>query len=180
MAQDPLFDPPAGRLPPALHQQVFGSLPTLVGRALDRPEVACAVRPLLERGWRPAHIAARVGALPASDDPVPAVVAFLDALLERSSPLERWHRDRAAAVPALDDGHVPAAPEARAQHVAQARKALGLRAPTHRASPAPPRPVCAACRGAGAFFVTRQVRLCAGCVALLSSGRATLAVTSNG
>ena len=176
-----MFDAPPDRLGPRLHEQVFGQLPALLARSLDVPEVAAAVRPLLQRGWRPAQLGARVGALPAAADPVPAVVAFLEQLLERTSPQEAWQRERAErarAAEAEDDGRQVASDEVRAHWVAQARRSLGM--PPSR-PPAPPRAVervCATCSGEGAFFVTRHVRLCEACVELLRSGRARLAVTA--
>jgi len=182
MAQDPLFEAPRDRLGRRLHDEVFGALPALLGKALDVAEVAAAVRPLLAQGWRPAQLGARVGALPEPSDPVPAVVAFLEQLLERDSPEQAWQRERAeragVQAAAADPEHVVASDEARAHWVAQARRALGVPAPGRR--PPPPRtaPVCAACRGEGAFFVTRQVRLCRACVELLSSGRAHVAVSA--
>lgn len=184
MPQSPLFDPPRDRLGARLHEQVFGALPSSTARALDVAEVAAAVRPLLERGWRPAQLAARVGALPAPSDPVPAVIAFLEQLLARSSPQEAWEAERAArdAERARErESAVQVASEAsRAHWVAEARRTLGL---PSRPRPVPARraiPTCASCPGEGEFFVTRQVRLCGGCVALLASGRASLATAKVG
>jgi hypothetical protein len=184
MPQSPLFDPPRDRLGARLHEQVFGSLPRSTARALDVPEVAGAVRPLLARGWRPAQLAARVGALPAPADPVPAVVAFLEQLLARSSPQEAWEAEQAvrAAERAreADSAGEVASEASRAHWVAEARRTLGLPA-RPRPVPAPrAAPTCASCRGEGEFFVTRQVRLCGGCVALLASGRASLAAAQVG
>lgn len=184
MGQDPLFDPPAPALARRLHEELFGALPARLSSALEDPRVAAAVVPLLARGWRPAQLAARVGALPEPADPVPAVVAFLERLLERATPQEQWFRERAdrdreredrAALPS------PASPEVAAHWAAQARKAL--RAPVRTggrsAAPRASAPPCSGCSGPdGAFFVTRQVRLCEPCVALLGSGRARLAVTA--
>ena len=183
MGQSPLFDPPAGRLGRRLHDEVFGALPSLTARALDDAQVAAAVRPLLERGWRPAQLAARVGALPAAEDPVAAVTAFLEQLLARDCPQQEWERERAARADAAathQSGPPPASAEVRAHWVAEARRALGVpaHAPRRRPEPARPAPVCSSCGGEGAFFVTREVRLCADCVALLSSGRAHLAVSA--
>ena len=179
MAQNPLFDPPRDRLGVRLHEQVFGALPASTARALDVPEVAAAVRRLLERGWRPAQLAARVGALPAAPDPVPAVTAFLEQLLDRDSPSTAWareqaerDRERAERRPAPGD---VASEAARAHWVAEARRTLGLPA-RPRPVPAPRQaPPCSSCSGDGEFFVTRQVRLCGHCVELLASGRARLA-----
>lgn len=181
MGQTPLFETPRDRLGRRLHQDLCGPLPASLGRALDVPEVAAAVRPLLARGWRPAQLAARIGALPdVGSDPVPAVVAFLEALLERESPMQAHRRERAEqarwAKDHADRMPPPASDEARAHWVAEARRSLGL--PPHRlpAPSAPPTRRCASCPGEGSFFVTRDVRLCGACVELLSSGRARLAV----
>lgn len=183
MGQDPLFDPPTDRLARALHEQVFGALPTALARALDVPEVAHAVRPLLTGGWRPAQLAARVGALPEPEHPVPAVKAFLTELVQRASPEQAWQRERSerARPSGHCDEHLPASDEVREHYVAQARRALGARPPTARPS-ADVRlgPVCASCGQQAGFFVTRQVRLCAGCVELLGTGRARLSVGATG
>jgi len=182
MAQDPLFDPPQDRLGKRLHDEVFGALPALLARTLDVPEVAEAVRPLLARGWRPAQLGARVGALPAPTEPVPAVVAFLEQLLERDCPAQAWERERAErareAAAAQDPHRQVASDEVRAHWVAEARRALGVQGPRPTAAPVRSAPVCAACRGEGAFFVTRQVRLCRACVELLGSGRAHVALSA--
>lgn len=180
MGQDPLFDPPEDLLGRRLHTEVFGSLPALLARELDAREVAAAVRPLLARGWRPAQLGARVGALPSPADPVPAVVAFLQELLARRSPQEAWQQDRADRAAAAEhaDGPPPASDEVRAHWVAEARRALGAAARPRPQQPAPPAPTCSSCTGEGAFFVTRTVRLCTVCVELLESGRARLAVSA--
>lgn len=183
MTDTALFEEPQDRLSRRLHEALFGPLPASLGRACDVPEVAAAVRPLLLRGWRPAQLSARIGALPdPPGDPVPAVVAFLGQLLERSSPQEAADRERAerarqqAALTAAQP--TPASDDERARWVAQARRSLGL--------PPRPRPVptatstrhCASCSGDGTYFVTRDVRLCGACVELLSSGRARLGVSA--
>ncbi len=185
MGQSPLFEAPPDRFGARLHDELFGALPAATGRQLDVPEVAAAVRPLLAAGWRPAQLAARVGALPAADDPVVAVVAFLEQLLERDCPQHVWERERAdrereRAVPKQEDR--PVASEAsRAHWVAEARRSLGLPARTRAVGPVRPMPACASCGAHSEFFVTRQVRLCTGCVTLLGSGRARLtAVTQAG
>ena len=182
MGQDPLFDRPVDRprerLRARLHEEVFGGLPALTARALDDPAVAGAVRPLLERGWRPAQLGARVGALPVSGDPLPAVVAFLEQLLERESPQHAWERERAEREQrsAEAEPHRVASEQERAHWVAQARRSLGM-PPLARPEPAPePARRCASCSAEAAYFVTRTVRLCAACVAALESGRARLAV----
>ena len=179
----PLFEAPGGRLGRRTHEAVFGLLPASTAHALDDPAVAAAVRPLLDRGWRPAQLAARVGALPPAGDPaaaVAAVTAFLGQLLERDSPQQARDRERAqrarAAAERASSAPAPASEEAKAHWVAQARRSLGL--PPRAVAPAVAAPVraCASCPGEGTFFVTRQVRLCGACVELLGSGRARLAV----
>lgn len=184
MAQSPLFDAPPDRLGARLHEEVFGALPSATARALDVPEVAIAVRPLLAAGWRPAQLAARVGALPASADPVGGVTTFLVALRERDCPQRLWERERAARRREQEEqrqqdqhrqqGHGAASDESRARWAAEARRALGL-PPRVRSGPAPrASAVCASCGRGGEFFVTRQVRLCRRCVELLGSGSAEL------
>lgn len=181
--QAPLFDPPAGRLTRAQHEDLFGHLPWRDAQALHVPEVAAVVRPLLARGWRPAQLAARVGALPATAGPdatLAAVVAFLQVLLERDSPAA----EHAAAKQARDQerhdrqaGEQPvASDEVKAHWVAHARRSLGLPPRPRSVQAAPAAPVCASCPGEGSFFVTREVRLCGACVELLRTGRAHLAL----
>lgn len=173
-----MFDVPHDRLGARLHQQVFGDLPTATARALDTPDVAGAVRPLLASGWRPAQLAARVGALPASEDPVPAVLALLQRLCERDSPSSAWQRERAERerqqAARDEDRHAAASEASRAAWVAEARRSLGLPSRPARAPVSRPSPSCAGCGGPGEFFVTRQVRLCTVCVAALASGTAHL------
>lgn len=177
---DGLFEAPAARLGRRLHDAVFDPLPAAFARACDVPEVAAAVRPLLARGWRPAQLSARLGALPEPPgDPVPAVVAFLGQLLERSSPQEAFDREQAerAARPA-PDGPPPATDAERERWVAQARRSLGLPQRPRAVAPLRTERSCASCSGEATFFVTREVRLCEACVSLLSSGRARLAVSA--
>lgn len=177
MGQDPLLARPRARLGARLHDEVFGGLPALTARALDEPEVAAAVRALLDRGWRPAQLGARVGALPAAEDPVGLVLALLWRLREAESPQQAWERQQAERTqqPAEGDGHRVASDEERAHWVAEARRAIGM-PPRRRCEPAPEVVRrCACCAGEGTFFVTRTVRLCGACVAVLESGRGRLA-----
>lgn len=180
MAQEPLFDQPADRLGQRLHDEVFGGLPRRLARTLDVPEVAAAVRPLLVRGWRPGQLATRVGALPEPRDPVSALVAFLEQLLSGPSPREAWEAERAERARADEAarGQPPASDEVRAHWVTQARQTLGMPARVRPVATPKPPPACSCCRGEGAFFVTREVRLCTACVDLLGSGRARLAVSA--
>ncbi len=177
MGQEPLLDRPRARLGAALQDEVFGGLPALTARALDDADVAAAVRVLLDAGWRPAQVGSRAGALPAAPDPVAAVLALLRQLAQSESPQQAWERQRAerSRPQAPDDGHRVATDEERARWVAEARRSLGM-PPRRRAEPAA-EPVrrCASCTGEGTFFVTRTVRLCGACVALLDSGRGRLA-----
>lgn len=177
MGQQKLFEPVAGRLGRPLHVEVFGHLPAQTARLLDVEAVGRAVRALLAAGWRPAQVAARVGALPSAEDPVPGVTALCEQLLARRSPRATWEAERsvreqvAAAVPQR-----AVATEAVREHwIGEARRTLGLpaRAPARPAPP--PKPTCASCAGDGSFFVARGVRLCADCVGLLRSGHVRLA-----
>lgn len=174
----PLFDVPPDHLGARLHDEVFGALPRSTARALDVPVVAAVVRPLLSAGWRPAQLAARVGALPAATDPVGSVVAFLTALRERDSPQHTWERERAARDveqrQQREQVTGAASDESRADWAAEARRALGL--PPRVLSVPPPRPraPCASCGDAGDYFVTREVRLCTRCVEQLRSGSVSL------
>ena len=176
----PLFDLPPDRLGARLHEEVFGALPSATARALDDVRVAAAVRPLLARRWRPAQLAARVGALPVSADPVAAVVAFLGQLLERDSPQQAWDGGRAARERERAEqdrrGTQAASEQVRAHWLAEARRSLGLPSRPRVVPVSRPPAVCATCGRTGEFFVTRQVRLCVACVELLGSGRARLAV----
>lgn len=174
----PLFDTPRDKLGARLHSAVFGALPSATAHLLEDPDVAAAVRPLLARGWRPAQLAARVGALPAAADPVVAVIGLLERLAQRSCPQQAWDLERAdrerEARERRQDGHVAASDQARAHGLAQARSALGRPSHPQRQPPARPAAMCASCHGPGEFFVTRQVRLCASCVELLRSGEVHL------
>lgn len=174
---DPLFEVPHDRLGARLHEEVFGQLPAGTARALDLPEVAAAVRPLLAAGWRPAQLAARVGALPAGD-PVPVVLAFLQQLRERDSPQRQWEREQAERereqTARREQAGRAASEESRARWAAEARAALGLPPRPRAVPPSRPTASCASCGGRADFFVTRQVRLCECCVQALGSGSVQL------
>lgn len=177
MRQEPLLDRPRARLGAQLHDEVFGGLPARTARALDEPDVAAAVRVLLDAGWRPAQIGARVGAAPAADEPTAPVLALLRQLAQTESPQQAWQRQRAERQPFPVEGeaHRVASDEERAHWVAEARRSLGLaaRRPVQAAPPVVRQ--CASCPGEGTYFVTRTVRLCGACVSLLESGRGHLA-----
>jgi hypothetical protein len=171
-----LFDlPPAPteRLAPGLHQAVFGALPSRLAATLHTPEVGDLVLQLTDLGWRPGQIASRVGAAPAGSDPVQTVTALLADLREQTPPDAVWRAERAArksrpAEPA------PASDDSRKAWIAQIRAELsGPRTP--RAQPVQRlRPPCALCEGESHYFVTREVRLCEGCVVLLGTGAVRL------
>lgn len=176
--QEPaLFSVPADRLGQRLHTAVFGALPSATARALDVPGVAQVVRPLLDAGWRPAQLAARVGALPAAGDPVHVVVEFLTRLRERDSPQQTWERERAARERTRADQARTdvASPAASASWAAQVRRDLGLRPRVRPEVAVRSTPPCSACQAPSQFFVTRQVRLCDGCVTRLAAGSVHLA-----
>ena len=173
-----LFDLPS-RLPRPVHLAVFGELPTSLSEALDAPEVAAAVRPLLEAGWRPGQLASRVGALPAAPDPGAAVLGLLRSLAGQPTPDQVWAAERAdrQALRSLSTVEQPASEESRERWIAQIRS--GLSGPRSvRPGPAVRiRPACALCGQSGTFFVTHQVRLCVPCVEVLATGSARLGAT---
>ena len=173
-----LFDLPA-RLSRDAHAAVFGDLPSRLAHELDTPEVAAAVRPLLDRGWRPGQLASRVGVLPAGPDPVRVVLDLLHSLAGASTPSQVWAAEQAdrQALRSVTTVEQPASPESRERWIAQIRS--GLSGPrTTRPQPAGPRrPACALCGQASTYFVTHGVRLCPPCVEVLASGSARLKQT---
>ena len=68
----------------------------------------------------------------------------------------------------------PASDENRQRWIQQIRAEMGTPRATKKKQPPRVRPACALCNAEGSYFVTREVRLCDGCVALLGSGAATL------
>ena len=169
-----------GRHSPArvVLRQVLADLPTSVARRLDEDEVASVVQALLSLGWRPAQLGARIGVLPASDDPGPQVLGFRRALTGEESPEIRVSRERAerATATGLERAGAPqpASAAARDRWISQVRQGL-TGTPRRRADPIPrTRPACAVCQQDGSFFVTHEVHLCRRCVAVLQTGQARL------
>ena len=165
----------------AFHADVFSSLPVLLVRALDVPEVGAVVDELLAAGWRAGQLRSRVGGEP-SRGSVEGDAAHLlevlrglrdvecpDAAHAREVQERRTQREfERAAAP------VPARPEVRDAALAEIRRGLkGVSRP--RPEPEPRvRPACSLCDGEGRYFVTRDVHLCARCVDVMASGRAEL------
>ena len=173
-----LFDlppQPAHRLDAATHAAVFGDLPSRLAADLHTPEVGDVVLQLLDRGWRAGQLAARVGALPASPDPVAAITALLAGFLEQVPPDARWREERAQRASFVPAVEAPASEESRRAWLAQIRTDLGQVRSTRPEPPRRVRPACALCGGVSSYFVTREVRLCDGCVVLLETGAVRLA-----
>lgn len=173
-ADPELFPAPARRLSRELHAEVFGGLPSRLGHDLDEPAVTELVTGLLVRGWRPAQLADRVGALHACDDPALAVRGLLRRLGEEPTPQERVEQDRSRRADQVPRRPPPASPEVKARYLAQIRSELGLPTRPRPAPVAPSRPPCALCGGVSGYFVTHRVRLCESCVEVLESGQARL------
>ena len=91
--------PRPARAPPCTTRS-SAALPPLTARALDDPEVAAAVRTLLDRGWRPAQVGPGWGPCRPADDPVAAVLALLGQLAQAESPQQAWERAAGRARPA--------------------------------------------------------------------------------
>jgi hypothetical protein len=172
-----LFDlPPQQRLDRETHDAVFGDLPSALSAALRTAEVADLVLQLLDRGWRQGQLAARVGALPAGRDPEADVVALLTGFLDQVPPDARWRQEKAERDAARSSAAVeqPASEESRQAWIARIRSELGGPRTSHREPARRVRPPCALCGAESTFFVTRAVRLCDGCVALLGTGAVRL------
>lgn len=166
-----LFDLPLQRLDAATHAAVFGDLPAGLAADLHSPEVGDLVLQLLDKGWRSGQLSARIGALPAGRDPVATVEALLRGFLPQVPPDARWReekaqRDHARSGAAFEE---PASEESRQRWIQQIRADLG----TAKRAPKPPtrrvRPSCALCEAESDYFVTREVRLCDACVAILAA-----------
>ena len=171
-----LFDlPPAPgqRLDAETHAAVFGELPSALARELHTPDIGDLVLQLLDRGWRAGQLAARIGALPAGLAPVVEITGLLEGFLDQVPPDARWReekRERDALQRSRAEFERPASEESRQAWLTQIRAELG----TPRSAPREPvrrqRPACALCGQQSSYFVTREVRLCDGCVEQLSTG----------
>ena len=166
------------------HPDVFSHLPALLMREMDTEAVAEVLDELVAAGWRPGQLRHRVGAEPAQgsvEKDAAHLLVLLDGLRGQTCPdvahaqqqqereqQRRWEQESAPE---------PASPEARAAHLARIR--AGLKgAPRRRPEPEPrTRPACSLCDGEGAYFVTREVHLCARCVEVLATGEARLSQT---
>lgn len=163
------------------HADVFSHLPALLMRELDTPVVAAVLAELVAAGWRTGQLRSRVGAEPSQGDvdrDAAHLLELLRSLCDQPCPdlvharevQEREQRRR------WEQGNAPqpASPEVRDAHLAQIR--AGLRGqPRRRTAPEPrTRPDCSLCAAESAYFVTREVHLCARCVDVLASGRARL------
>jgi ribosomal protein S14 len=161
--------------------EVLRPLPALLVRELQTAEVEALVGGLVDAGWRPGQLAARIGAAPAQGSPeadAAAAVGLLHDLRSTVPPdvaharehAERRHRRE-------EDGAVPATAEVRERALAEIR--AQLKGVPSRRTPPPERtrPACSLCDGEGSFFVTRQVHLCRRCVAVLATGEARLSAT---
>ena len=177
-----LFDlppEPRHRLDQETHAAVFGDLPAPLAADLHTPAFGDLVLQLLDRGWRRGQLAARIGAMPAGRDPVADVEALLRGFLEQVPPDARWREEKAQRdlVRSQASSEEPASEESRQRWIERIRSELGgprrpPRGPVQRV-----RRACALCGEAGDYFVTREVRLCGGCVTLLATGAAKLPET---
>ena len=165
---------PTERLTPPLHKAVFGALPSTLASSLHTPQIGDLVLQLTDRGWRPGQIAARVGAHPAGRDPVTEIEALLRQLLEQVPPDAQWREEKARRAATGSREPEPASEASREAWIAQIRSELGAPAPRKAAPVRPLRPACALCEAESTYFVTKQVRLCEGCVVLLATGAVRL------
>ena len=166
------------------HGDVFSHLPVLLMREMATAPVAALLGQLINAGWRPGQLRHRVGAAPSQgsvERDAAALVELLDALTRCPAPdaahaARRSERSLAREREAAE-APLPATPEARQQHLAQMRAALGV-PPRRRPEPEPrTRPACSLCAGEGAFFVTHDVHLCSRCVEVMATGEARLSRT---
>ena len=101
---------------------------------------------------------------------------LLRGFLDQVPPDARWREERAqrAIAASSERAEEPASEQSRQRWLSEIRQQLG----TPRAPRAQPlmrmKPPCSLCGAEGEFFVTRAVRLCEACVALLESGKATM------
>ncbi len=170
----------------ATHKAVFGELPTSLQQRLRTPEVGDLVLQLLDAGWRPGQLGARVAALPAGPDPVAEITALLRGFADQVPPDARWRQEKAVrdreAARARAEAEEPATEESRRQWLAEIRAGLAGPRQLRVVTPTRTRPACALCGEDSSYFVTREVRLCDTCVGLLSSGgvRLTMEEQSEG
>jgi hypothetical protein len=170
-----------------VHADVFSHLPALLMREMDAPDVAALIERLVAAGWRPGQLRHRVGAAPAQGS-VAADGVHLRGLLEQLLAVPCPDAVRAQELAVAEDQRRwreltaprPASPEVRRAHLAAIRAGLkGVpaprSAPRHRL-----RPPCSLCTAQGAYFVTREVRLCQRCVEVLASGSARLVLGGAG
>ena len=166
------------------HPDVFSHLPALLMRELDTPQVAAVLEELLAAGWRPGQLRHRVGAAPAQgsvERDAAHLLELLRGLREQPCP-DALHTQQVAEREARrrwedEATPPPASPEVREARLAEIRASLKA-APRRRPEPEPrTRPDCSLCAGEGAYFVTREVHLCARCVEVLASGSARLRET---
>jgi hypothetical protein len=171
-----LFDLPPQRLDDATHLAVFGDLPATLADDLHDGVIGDLVLQLLDKGWRQGQLAARIGVMPSGRDPVADVEALLRGFLEQVPPDARWRQEKAERDRAASDASFeqPASDENRQRWIQQIRAEIGSPRPPARKETRRSRPACALCNAESSYFVTREVRLCDGCVALLGSGTATL------
>jgi hypothetical protein len=171
-----LFDlppQPGQRLEAETHRAVFGELPSALARELHTPEIGDLVLQLLDRGWRAGQLAARIGALPAGPAPVAEITRLLEGFLDQVPPDARWReekRERDALQRSRAEFEQPASEESRQAWITRIRTDLGARQPGPREPVRRTRPACAVCGRESTYFVTREVRLCDGCVEQLSTG----------
>jgi hypothetical protein len=170
-----LFDlppQPGQRLEAETHHGVFGGLPARLSAALHTPEMGDVVLQLLDRGWRQGQLAARIGALPSGADPIADIRALLEGFLAQVPPDARWREEKRerALLKASAEVEQPATDESRQAWLARIRDDLGIRRSTAREPVRRTRPACALCGQESTYFVTREVRLCDGCVEQLTTG----------
>lgn len=159
------------------HKAVFGQLPSSLQTRLRTAEVGDLVLQLLDAGWRRGQLAARLGAMPAGEDPEQDVVRLLRGFLDQLPPDARWREEKAerdALRASRAESEQPASEESRQRWVAQIRAELSVPRTRGPSRPVRPSRQCALCGEEGTFFVTRGVRLCQTCVGLLQAGAVRL------
>jgi hypothetical protein len=156
------------------HERVFGELPSSVQRGLRTAEIGDLVTQLLDAGWRPGQIGARVGAMTAGDDPVADVMRLLTGFLEQLPPDARWRQEKAdrELVRSRAEVEQPASEETRQAWIARIRSDLAVPRERQKVTQLRQRPSCAMCGQDSVYFVTKQVRLCDACVEALGNGSA--------